>query len=148
MASNAAHASQKDISTPWQLKHTIPAWNSPTQVNNRRASQINTHWRGLRGEMMSYAGIVRTEAGLDDLLQLIQQRKKIIEDYYWTHSITRDFIELRNIVLNAELIVSAALARRESRGGHFRDDYPNKNQHAQESIARLNAPQTPFIAFR
>ena len=95
--------------------------------------------------MMAYAGIVRTEAGLDDLLQLIQQRKKIIEDYYWTHSITRDFIELRNIVLNAELIVSAALARRESRGGHYRDDYPHKNQHAQESIARLNAPQTPYI---
>jgi len=140
MAYNAARASQKNITTPWQLKHTIPTWNSPTHVNNRRASQINTHWRGLRGEMMSYAGIVRTEAGLDDLLQLIQQRKKIIEDYYWTHSITRDFIELRNIVLNAELIVSAALVRRESRGGHYRDDFPNKNLHAQESIARLNTP--------
>jgi L-aspartate oxidase len=148
MASNAARASQTSITTPLQLKHTIPAWSSPSHVNNRRASQINTHWRGLRGEMMSYAGIVRTEAGLDDLLQLIQQRKKIIEDYYWTHSITRDFIELRNIVLNAELIVSAALARRESRGGHYRDDYPNKSPHAQESIARLNAPQTPFIAYR
>ena len=142
MASNAARASQTSIMTPWQLKHTIPAWSSPSHVNNRRASQINTHWRGLRGEMMSYAGIVRTEAGLDDLLQLIQQRKKIIEDYYWTHSITRDFIELRNIVLNAELIVSAALARRESRGGHYRDDYPGKSPHAQESIARLNTPNS------
>ena len=140
MASNAARASQRNIATAWQLKHNIPAWNSPSQVNDRRASQINTHWRGLRGEMMSYAGIVRTEAGLDDLLQLIQQRKKIIEDYYWTHSITRDFIELRNIVLNAELIVSAALVRHESRGGHYRDDYPNIGSHAQESIARLNTP--------
>lgn len=148
MASNAARVSQKQIATPWHLKHLIPAWNSPSYVNNRRASQINSHWRSLRGEMMSYAGIVRTEAGLDDLLQLIQQRKKIIEDYYWTHSITRDFIELRNIVLNAELIVSAALARRESRGGHYRDDYPHKNPQAQESIARLNAPQIPFIAYR
>lgn len=148
MASNAARASQKDIATPYQIKHSIPTWNSPTHVNNRRAGQINTHWRGLRGEMMSYAGIVRTEAGLDDLLQLIQQRKKIIEDYYWTHAITRDFIELRNIVLNAELIVTAALARRESRGGHYRDDYPYKSSYAQESITRLNAPQTPFIADR
>ncbi len=140
MASNAARASQTNLATPWQLKHSIPRWNSPTQVNNRRAGQINTHWRGLRGEMMSYAGIVRTEAGLNDLLQLIQQRKKIIEDYYWTHAITRDFIELRNIVLNAELIVSAALVRRESRGGHYRDDYPYKSPTAQESITRLNAP--------
>lgn len=114
-------------------------------INTRRASQINAHWRGLRGEMTSYAGIVRTEAGLEDLLHLINQRKKAIEDYYWKHCITRDFIELRNIVLNAELIVRAALSRRESRGGHYREDYPAKNPHSQESIARLTSSQTPFL---
>ena len=95
--------------------------------------------------MTSYAGIVRTEAGLEDLLHLIMSRTKIIEEYYWKHAITRDFIELRNIILNAELIVRAALSRRESRGGHFREDYPHKNKHAKESIARLNSPQFPFL---
>ncbi|MCH9689092.1 MAG: FAD-binding protein, partial [Gammaproteobacteria bacterium] len=139
MASKAAHASLKDIQTPWTLKHDLPTWHSPREVNHRRASQINAHWRGLRGEMMSYAGIVRTEAGLNDLLQLIYKRKEIIEEYYWTHRITRDFIELRNIILNAELIVKSARARRESRGGHFRDDFPNKKQHAQESVVQSNA---------
>lgn len=140
MASNAALATQKDIHTPWTLKHDLPTWHSPREVNHRRASQINAHWRGLRGEMMSYAGIVRTEVGLNDLLQLIQKRKEIIEDYYWAHCITRDFIELRNIILNAELIVSSALSRRESRGGHFRDDFPHTNPNAQESIVRFNTP--------
>lgn len=143
MASNAARASEIDINTPWTLNHTLPTWHTPREVNHRRASQINAHWRGLRGEMMSYAGIVRTEAGLNDLLQLILKRKEIIEDYYWTHSITRDFIELRNIILNAELIVSSALSRRESRGGHFRDDFPKKNTHAEESILRLNTANRP-----
>jgi L-aspartate oxidase len=89
--------------------------------------------------MTSYAGIVRTEAGLEDLLQLIMKRKKIIEEYYWKHCITRDFIELRNIILNAELIVKAALSRRESRGGHYREDFPNKNSNAMESISKLGA---------
>ncbi len=145
MASNAARATLTDITTPWERTPTLSGWNSPSEVNNRRASQINAHWRSVRGEMTSYAGIVRTDAGLEDLLHLINRRKKIIEDYYWTHCITRDFIELRNIILNAELIVSAARARRESRGGHFRDDFPQQNAHPQESIARLNAPQTPFI---
>lgn len=139
MASNAARATLKDISTPWKISDDIPNWSAPGEVNARRASQINAQWRGLRGEMTSYAGIVRTEAGLEDLLQLIMKRKKIIEEYYWKHSITRDFIELRNIVLNAELIVRAALARRESRGGHFREDFPNKNPKAHESIAHLGA---------
>ncbi|KTD02582.1 L-aspartate oxidase [Fluoribacter gormanii] len=142
MGSNAARCTLKDISAPWKYSDHIPNWSAPSEVNTRRASQINAQWRGLRGEMTSYAGIVRTEAGLEDLLQLIMKRKKIIEEYYWRHCITRDFIELRNIILNAELIVRAALARRESRGGHFREDYPNKNAEAQESIAKLGLMDT------
>ncbi|KTC80057.1 L-aspartate oxidase [Legionella cherrii] len=142
MGSNAARCTLKDISSPWKYTEHIPNWSAPSEVNARRASQINAQWRGLRGEMTSYAGIVRTEAGLEDLLQLIMKRKKIIEEYYWRHCITRDFIELRNIILNAELIVRAALARRESRGGHFREDYPNKKAEAQESIAKLGLMDT------
>lgn len=136
MGSNAARCTLKDISSPWKFTAHIPNWSAPGEVNARRASQINAQWRGLRGEMTSYAGIVRTEAGLQDLLQLIKKRKKTIGEYYWKHFITRDFIELRNIILNAELIVRAALSRRESRGGHFREDYPNKKLRAQESIAK------------
>ncbi len=145
MASNAAHSTLKDISTPVKSLSNIHNWSSPGEVNARRASQINAHWRSLRGEMTSYAGIVRTEDGLRDLLQLIVKRRNIIEEYYWKHCITRDFIELRNIILNAELIVRAALSRRESRGGHFREDFPQKNSEARESIARMNSPQDPFV---
>ncbi|MDR3501584.1 MAG: L-aspartate oxidase [Legionella sp.] len=137
MGSNAARCTLKDISSHWKYTAHIPNWSAPGEVNTRRASQINAQWRGLRGEMTSYAGIVRTEAGLQDLLQLIMNRKKVIEEYYWKHCITRDFIELRNIILNAELIVRAALSRRESRGGHYREDYPDKKTQAQESIAKM-----------
>ncbi|TAL61189.1 MAG: L-aspartate oxidase, partial [Legionella sp.] len=137
MAANAAHCTLKDIVTPSKFFETISGWSEPGEVNTRRASQINSHWRSLRGEMTSYAGIVRTEAGLQDLLQLIMKRKRIIEEYYWKHCITRDFVELRNIVLNAELIVRAALARRESRGGHYREDFSQKDPKAHESIAKL-----------
>jgi len=145
MASRAAQASLKDIHTPWPNHTTIPEWNSPSKINPRRASQINAHWRSLRGEMTSYAGIVRTAAGLEDVLQLIMQRSKIIEEYYWNHQITRDFIELRNIILNAELIVRSALIRKESRGGHFREDYSQKQPNPQESILRPNSFDVPMI---
>jgi L-aspartate oxidase len=101
---------------------TVRAWTSPSIVNTRRASQINAHWRGLRGEMSSYAGIVRTEAGLRDLLNLIEVRKASVAEYYWQHLVTQDLLELRNIILIAELIVKAALKRKESCGGHFRED--------------------------
>lgn len=126
MAINAAQASVSLCDSQNNTTEQLPLWNSASVTDLRRASQINSHWRGLRGEMTSYAGIVRTEAGLQDLLNLISIRRDIIEDYYWRHQITRDVIELRNIVLTAELITRAALNRRESRGGHFREDYQEK----------------------
>ena len=137
VAGRAAHKSMHDIQKP-SPDINIDNWSSVREPDARRASQINAHWRGLRGEMTSYAGIVRTEDGLQDLLKLIQQRHAIIEEYYWKHRITRDFIELRNIILNAELIVKAALSRRESRGGHYREDFPQKNSKACDSIAYMH----------
>lgn len=143
MASNAAECSMQDIQNQPKYQN-IKTWNSTAEINERRRSQINAHWRSLRGEMTSYAGIVRTEAGLCDLIELISKRKKIIEEYYWKHMITRDLIELRNIILNAELIVQFALARRESRGGHYREDYPYKKSYAKESVAKLISPHKQF----
>ncbi len=53
----------------------------------------------------------------------------MIEAYYWKYSITKDLIELRNIILIAELIVRSAINRRESRGGHYREDFINKSRN-------------------
>jgi L-aspartate oxidase len=141
MAKLAANNALTLLETPLSATNTISPWHSKSTINDRRASQINAHWRGLRGEMTSYAGIVRTEAGLEDLLTLIKCRKQIIEEYYWSHQITRDFVELRNIILVAELIVRSALNRRESRGGHFREDFPHKSLTSIESILSRNTFQ-------
>src|SRR3990167_7634986 len=63
MAYNAASACLPDAINPvLGLTEAIADWNTPGEVNLRRASQINAHWRGLRFDMTSYAGIVRTEA--------------------------------------------------------------------------------------
>ena len=137
MARNAAFASIRDALKTKPTQQDIPAWKSPTNFNNRRASQINTHWKSLRNEMTAYAGIIRTQEGLEDLLHILKIRKKIIENYYWHHLITTDLIELRNILCVAELIVGSALSRQESRGSHYREDYPQKNAVAKNSLNRI-----------
>ena len=38
-------------------------------------------------------------------------------------------LDLHNLLTVSEAITRAALARKESRGGHFRDDFPNKDPH-------------------
>lgn len=145
MAKNAAHASLHEVSKPLKSIPDVAAWQSPTCFNPRRASQINTHWRSIRNEMTAYAGIIRTQEGLEDLLQMVKIRRKIIEEYYWQHLITPDLIELRNIICVSELIVRSALARKESRGTHYREDYPDLHSSAQNSIDRMMYPENRFI---
>ena len=132
MARQCAEATLKCLDAPVSPQESL--WNSKGVIDLRRASQINANWRGLRGEMTSYAGIVRTEAGLRDLLGLIQQRRNIVENYYWQHVITRDLIELRNICLIAQLITKAALDRSDSIGGHFREDTSFNKENSYEKI--------------
>lgn len=134
MAKLCAAQSKHWLEKPPLALAAISDWDSKSVIDLRRASQISAHWLGLRGEMMSYAGIIRTEAGLKDLLHLIRSRRQMIEDYYWKSPITRDIVELRNISLVAELVVIAALKRKESRGSHYREDYPKTEARPIESI--------------
>ncbi len=135
MAALAAEASVECLDEPLQTRRSL-GWDSPGRIDDRRASQLNSHWRGLRNEMTSYAGIVRTEAGLRDLLEMIAARRGMIEEYYWSHWVSRELIELRDIALVAELIATAALHRRESRGGHYREDYPDPVPNTQDTVFR------------
>jgi L-aspartate oxidase len=142
MGKNAAEESAHWLSKKVRHLHPVHDWTSKHVTDLRRASQINAHWRSLRGEMTSYAGIVRTEAGLNDLLKLILTRRAMIDHYYRSHTITRDVIELRNIILVAKLIVNAAMKRTESRGGHYREDFPK--QHRLNSDTLLRAKEVTF----
>lgn len=47
---------------------------------------------------------------------------------------TAEGLEVKNMLQVGELVAEAALARRESRGGHYRVDYPERNQRWQKHI--------------
>src|SRR5262249_31922971 len=64
MGRNAAHATQALVDNKPVIFSKINDWDSTSVIDLRRASQIHAHWRSLRGEMTSYAGIIRTAAGL------------------------------------------------------------------------------------
>jgi len=50
-----------------------------------------------------------------------------IADYFQRYPVSRDLLELRNISLVGELIIASALSRRESRGLHWMEDFPERD---------------------
>jgi L-aspartate oxidase len=87
---------------------------------------VSHNWLELRTFMWDYVGIVRTTKRLERALNRVELLKREIQDYYGNYRVSHHLIELRNLVVCAELIVRSALARHESRGLHFTLDYPDK----------------------
>ncbi len=104
--------------------HSLPAWDE-SQVENADEQVVIAHnWDELRLMMWNYVGIVRTTKRLERALHRIDLLKSEIDEYYANFRVTRDLLELRNLVGCAELIVRSALMRHESRGLHWSRDYP------------------------
>ena len=93
------------------------------------------HTNKMASAMNSKVGIVRKEKELLEILQLIETIEKKFpfetNEYY--------SLRLRNLLIVCKLLTNAAIARKESRGGHYREDYPAENKSFQtHSIQQIN----------
>jgi succinate dehydrogenase / fumarate reductase flavoprotein subunit len=85
----------------------------------------------LQESMHNLVGIVRTEAEMQEALVKIRQLNERaarvgVEGHREYHSGWHTSIDLRNLLSVSEAIARSAIERKESRGGHFREDYPDK----------------------
>lgn len=113
----------------------------------------------LQQIMWDKAGIFRNEQDLNVALSFLEQEQKQVASElavqnkaarYNTEWISA--LELQDMLVVAEMIVRSALLREESRGAHFRTDYPKvDNDHWFNNIivtqqnGRMNLQKTPVV---
>ncbi|WBX39641.1 L-aspartate oxidase [Acinetobacter schindleri] len=112
----------------------VPAWDDSQVTNPDEDVVILQNWDELRQTMWNYVGIVRTTKRLERALHRIEMLKKEITEYYQDYQVSKNLIELRNLVLVSEMIVRCAMQRKESRGLHYTLDYPEQLPELRKTV--------------
>lgn len=125
----------------------VPEWDDSQVMNPDEDVVILQNWDELRQTMWNYVGIVRTTKRLQRALHRIEMLKREITEYYEDYQVSKNLIELRNLVLVSEMIVRCAMERKESRGLHFTLDYPELAPELRKTV--LTPPnfqvETPLV---
>ncbi len=134
-------AAAKDILSKQRLPAPkLPDWDESRVTDADEEIVIAHNWAELRRFMWDYVGIVRTTKRLRRAQHRIRLLEREINEFYSNFRISNDLIELRNLVVTADLIVRCALRRKESRGLHHSRDYPEMLPRARDTVLR---PATP-----
>ncbi|WP_095012554.1 L-aspartate oxidase [Tsuneonella mangrovi] len=130
-------AAARDILSVWDEMDDPPPireWDASRVTDSDEEVVIKQNWTEIRRFMWNYVGIVRTTKRLERAAHRIATLAQEIEDYYGSFRVTTDLIELRNLHQCADLIVTSALKRHESRGLHYTLDYQETLEVPEDTV--------------
>jgi len=127
-------AAENILASARQAPPALPAWDESRVIDADERIVISHNWDELRRFMWDYVGIVRTNKRLERAQHRIQLLMREIDEYYAHFRVSNDLIELRNLVVTADLIVRCAIERHESRGLHHSRDYPELLPQTRDTV--------------
>ena len=127
--------------------------NLKARANGEKPAPIRTE---LQQIMMDECGIFRDEKGLTTALNKITDLRKRFENIVIDdkglqfNTDLLEAIELGNLLDTANIVVTCALNRTESRGGHSREDYPERDDKnwLKHTFAWKNGGDAPTIGYK
>ena len=132
------------------IKNEINDLKNKDNTNNNTNDMENVYnlINSLKNTMWNFVSIVRTEEGLNKALEEINDLKNKLNNIKLngTVEILRYF-DLKNMIVVSELIIKSALKRKESRGAHYRKDFPETVEEFKGNLVAHNG-KTTFIPLR
>jgi L-aspartate oxidase len=119
----AVESIKRNRSSRNEITNTIPDWDDSGTINSEEWILISHNRKEIQQLMWDYVGIVRSNHRLERSQRRIKLILEEVKDFYKRTKVTEELIELRNLSCVADLIISSALARKESRGLHYTTDY-------------------------
>ena len=137
-------ASQIEIAPGEATQNKIRNWTAntggalPGELQQRLNEVVDRH-----------LGPLRTGTGIEQgLIELERLEEQLPHMRLERESDLRKAFEMENLCLTARLVAQSALARRESRGQHFREDHPQQNDAWLRHVVVRRGTQGPLLEFK
>ena len=108
-------------------RNDILDWDDSGTENTDEWILISHNKHEIKEIMSDYVGIVRNTYRLKRAFRRIKMMKEEIKEFYNRTRVNVELLELRNLVTVAYIIIKSAMKRKESRGLHYKQDYPNRD---------------------
>jgi L-aspartate oxidase len=140
-----ARAGQAAVAdTPGPLPASLKSESLPLPDSSIDMSRLKETRKAVQRLMWEKVGILRDGRDLKEALRHLMH----LGSHFKMPSSSRAECELINLITVAELMIVSAMAREESRGAHYRADYPFKNdQKLQKHSVMLSASHVDFVTF-
>ena len=126
-------------------------------IRNRKGGErIAVLREAMQDAMMDHVSVFRTDAGISEGIEKIrelQERFKNVSVEDRGAKLNQDLLdawELGNMLMLSEVLAKAALQRTESRGAHYREDFPERDddQWLKHTFTHMGDDGRPVFSFR